>query len=136
MKKPQTDKKPAPAWLTARILIVDDDEFIRKIIRRVLVDLKFVNIKEIESAKSALLLMQGHTFDLIITDVQMPGMNGLELVRRIRAGLTPAAPGTRTIVLTSFANTEVLSVAMSLEVNGFLVKPIKRLSWRKRSPRP
>lgn len=107
------------------ILIVDDDAFTRKVVRRVLTDLRFTNVSETESAESALALLQGHRFDLIVTDVQMPGINGLELVRRLRAGLTGAARDTRTIVLTSFSNTEVLGVAMALEVNGFLVKPMK-----------
>lgn len=64
----------------------------------------------------------------MITDVQMPGMNGLELLRRLRAGSTAAPSDTRVIVLTSFSNTEVLGIAMALDVNGFLVKPIKPVS--------
>lgn len=108
-----------------KILVVDDDAFTRKIVRRVLTDLGFAEIGEAESGESALVLLQAKTFDLIITDVQMPGINGLELVRRVRAGLSGASRDTRTIVLTSFANTEVLGAAMALDVNGFLVKPMK-----------
>jgi YesN/AraC family two-component response regulator len=55
----------------------------------------------------------------------MPGMNGLELLRRIRTGQTPRPKDSRFIILTSFSNTEALGAAMSLDVNGFLVKPIR-----------
>jgi DNA-binding NarL/FixJ family response regulator len=119
------DKQVNPNLYGIRILIVEDDAFTRKIVRRVLAELTFNHVDEMESAETALALLQGQTFDLIITDVQMVGINGLELVRRIRAGLTTSSPDTRTIVLTSFSNTEVLGVAMALDVNGFLVKPIK-----------
>lgn len=108
-----------------RILIVDDDAFTRKIVRRVLTDLRFTDLSEAESGEAALALLQREAFDLIITDVQMPGINGLELVRRIRAGFSGAAHDTRAIVLTSFSNTEVIGAAMALDINGFLVKPMK-----------
>lgn len=108
-----------------RILIVDDDAFTRKIVRRVLTDLRLTDVGEAESGEAALALLEREAFDLIITDVQMPGINGLELVRRIRAGFSGAAHDTRAIVLTSFSNTEVIGAAMALDVNGFLVKPMK-----------
>jgi DNA-binding NarL/FixJ family response regulator len=109
----------------ARILIVDDDAFTRKVVRQVLAGLKFSQIDEAEDAHLALVRLHDLTFDLVITDVQMPGINGLELLRRIRGGLAPVSRDTRVIVLTSFANTEVLGAAMALDVNGFLVKPMK-----------
>lgn len=118
-------KQPGPALQGIRILVVEDDVFARKIVRRVMTDLKFDNVRDVESGEVALGLLQDQTFDLIITDVQMPGINGLELVRRIRSGRTGAAPDTCIIVLTSFSNTEVLGVAMALDVNGFLVKPME-----------
>jgi len=109
----------------ARILIVDDDAFTRKIVRQVLTGLRFSQIDEAEDAQLALVRLQDKTVDLVITDVHMPGINGLELLRRIRGGLAPLSRDTRVIVLTSFANTEVLGAAMALDVNGFLVKPMK-----------
>ena len=108
-----------------RILVVDDDVFTRKIVRRVMNDLKFDNVRQVESGEAALALLQEQTFDLIITDVQMSGINGLEFARRVRSGSTRAAPDTSIIILTSFSNTEVLGVAMALDVNGFLVKPME-----------
>ena len=64
-------------------------------------------------------------FDLVRSDFRMPGMNGLELLRRIRTGQTPRPKDSRFIILTSFPNTEALGAVMSLDVNGFLVKSIR-----------
>lgn len=108
-----------------KILVVDDDPFTCKLVRRVLDGLGFANHRDAPSAEAAIVQLESAPCDLLITDVQMQGMNGLELVRRIRGGLTAAPPDQRIIVLTSYSHTEVLRVAMSLEVNGFLVKPVK-----------
>lgn len=106
------------------ILVVDDNDFTRKIVLRALKDLGFSCITDADSAKSAIKLLETSTFDLIITDVHMPGVNGLEFVQLIRTGKTHAKPDTRIVVLTAFSQTEVLGAALALDVNGFLVKPI------------
>lgn len=119
---------PTPPSIQAQskisILVVDDNNFTRKIVLRVLGDLGFTRITDANSAESALKLFETNKFDLTITDVHMPGINGLELTRLIRAGKTLAKPDTRIVVLTSFSQTEVLGTALALDINGFLVKPI------------
>ncbi len=106
------------------ILFVDDDDFTRNIFLRVLKDYGFTRIADTESAESAIKLLGSSKFDLIITDVDMQGMNGIELVQLIRSGKTHAKPDTRIVILSSFSHTEVLGSAFALDVNGFLVKPI------------
>jgi DNA-binding NarL/FixJ family response regulator len=56
-------------------------------------------------------------------DVDMPCLNGLEFLRQIRTGQTSARRDIGFVILTSHSNTEVLSAAMALDVNGFIVKP-------------
>ena len=107
-----------------KILIVDDDDFTRKIVLRVFQDFGFTDTVDVDSAQSAIKLFEVETFDMIITDVNMPVMNGLKLVQLIRAGKTHAKPETRIMVLTAFSQTEILAAALALDVNGFLVKPI------------
>lgn len=107
-----------------RVLVVEDDTFARKIVLRVLRDLGYTNVADADSAASAIGLFGTNTFDLIITDVNMPEMNGLQLIQRIRTGKTAAKAEIRIVVLTSFSQTEVLASALALDINGFLVKPI------------
>ncbi|HQT25947.1 MAG TPA: EAL domain-containing protein, partial [Burkholderiales bacterium] len=113
-----------PPQKQIRILVVDDDNFARKIILRVLGDLGYSNVSDAASAESAIRAFESEIFDLVVTDVNMPGMNGLKFVQMIRSGKTHARPGTRIMVLTLFSQTEVLGTALALDVNGFLVKPI------------
>lgn len=107
-----------------KILVVEDDNFTRKIILRILRDFGYANIVDVDNAESAINLFETNTFDLIITDVNMPRMNGLKFVQLIRAGKTHAKPDTRIVVLTSFSQTEIVGSALALDINGFLVKPI------------
>jgi len=115
----------APLHKDLSILIVDDEGFQRRILRQALKGLGFLKIKEADSGQFAMITMTEQSFDLVLSDVQMPGMNGLELLRQIRLGQMKLPRNTRFIVLTSFSNTEVLGAAMALDVNGFLAKPIK-----------
>ncbi len=114
----QTKKK-------TRILVVDDDHFTRMIVLSVLHDLGYSEIHDAESAEAAIHKMESESFDLVITDINMPGgINGLEFIQMIRSGKTRANPGTRVMVLTLFSQTEILGVTLALDVNGFLLKPI------------
>ena len=107
------------------LLLVDDEPFQRRVLREVLRSVGFRHMTEAETGHDALLKMADDAYDVILSDVQMPGMNGLELLRQIRSGQTPRPRDSRFLIVTSFSNTEVLGAAMALDVNGFLVKPIR-----------
>ena len=63
---------------------------------------------------------------MLITDIQMPEMNGIELIKQVRIGKASGDRGLSTLVVTSFSNTEVPGSCHLLDINGFLVKPITR----------
>lgn len=107
-----------------KLLVIEDDDFTRKIILRVLRDFGYSDIVEANNAATAMKLFEVRAFDLVLTDVNMPGINGLRLVQMIRAGKTRSRPDTRIVVLSSFSQTEILGTALALDINGFLVKPI------------
>jgi YesN/AraC family two-component response regulator len=107
-----------------RILLVDDEPFVRRVIASMLKNAGIIEVFEANNGAEAIAFMGGQEIDLLISDIQMPEMNGLELIQKIRMGETRAARALRTIVVTSFSYTEVLSSCLLLDVNGFLVKPI------------
>jgi CheY-like chemotaxis protein len=93
----------------------------------------FEAITHAEDGDVALEIMDEHAFDLMVTDVQMPKVNGLELLKRVRCGQSAAPRSLNAIVVTALEEEYVLATAMSLDVNGFIQKPftaptlIKRL---------
>jgi CheY-like chemotaxis protein len=108
-----------------RILVVDDEPFQQRMLRDVLKYMDFRGTMEADSGVTAISLLDDQRVDLILGDVQMPGMNGLELLRHIRTGQTYIPRDLPFIVLTSHSDTEVLSAAMALDVSGFIVKSFK-----------
>ncbi len=108
-----------------RILLADDDEFMQTIIKQVLDNLGFTHITIADDGRQAIKFLNNSHFDLLITDIQMPNVNGLELMKKIRMGETAAFRDLRVITITSLSNTEVLGSAIALDVNAFLVKPVE-----------
>ena len=81
---------PVTAQKEKRILIVDDDSFIRKMLRMVLKDAGFKEMFEADCAEAAIRMLDSHEFDLVISDINMPGKSGLEFAKLIRSGKTSA----------------------------------------------
>ncbi len=104
-----------------RILIVEDDREISRMLRTTLemLDHNF-KVVELPSAEEALLEAQRATFDLAIVDVRLPGMNGLELMRRVRV----SRPEAQCIVVTGNPTPEAEREARKLNPVGFFVKPL------------
>jgi CheY-like chemotaxis protein len=107
----------------ARILVVEDEPFQRRILGAVLRSKGFGRICEAGSGDAAISMLETELINTVVSDVDMPGLNGLELLRQIRTGQTGGRRDIGFIILTSHSNTEVLSAAMALDVNGFIVKP-------------
>lgn len=118
----------AEDFTNLRVLLVDDESFVRRVTAKIFNTLKIAQVLEAENGVDAISVLGKHQVDLLITDIQMPEMNGIELIKQVRMGNTPAERGLRTIVVTSFSNTEVLSSCLALDINGFLVKPITTAS--------
>jgi YesN/AraC family two-component response regulator len=108
-----------------KILLVDDDSFMQRLLENVLTELGFVHIEKAANGEEALDILRQSHIDLLVTDIQMPVMNGLELLRQVRSGLAGESHKLRTIIITSFSNLDTLGTAIALDVNGFLEKPFK-----------
>lgn len=105
----------------ARILIVDDEVNIRNALVTVL-ERKGYEARGVGSAEDALALLEAAGIDLVITDLRMPGMGGMEFLRRLHA----TWPGTEVVVMTAYGSIETAVEAMRCGAYDYLVKPIDR----------
>ncbi len=104
-----------------KILVVDDFSTMRRIIKNLLRDLGFTNTHEADDGKTALPLLQRGDFDLLITDWNMPGMQGIDLLRAVRADAELAQ--LPVLMVTSESRREHIVEAAKAGVNGYIVKP-------------
>ena len=104
-----------------KILIVDDFSTMRRIIKNLLRDLGFQNTAEADDGTTALPLLQSGNFDLLITDWNMPGMQGIDLLKHVRADQKLAT--LPVLMVTAEQKREQIVEAAQAGVNGYVVKP-------------
>ena len=104
-----------------KILVVDDFSTMRRIIKNLFKDLGFSNIQEADDGSTALPMLQQGDFDFVVTDWNMPGMQGIDLLRAIRSddGLKHLP----VLMVTAEAKKEQIVAAAQAGVNGYVVKP-------------
>lgn len=106
-----------------KILIVDDSSTMRRIIGNVVMQLGFTkeNFDEAEDGVKAWKLLNEDNFDIILTDWNMPNMNGLELVKKVRA--EGSHQKTPIIMITTEGGKGEVITALKAGVNNYIVKP-------------
>ncbi|MEQ6342102.1 MAG: chemotaxis response regulator CheY [Gammaproteobacteria bacterium] len=104
-----------------KILIVDDFSTMRRIIKNLMRDLGFNNTSEADDGKTALPMLQAGGFDFLITDWNMPGMQGIDLLKAVRAD--PKLTTLPVLMVTAEAKREQIIEAAQAGVNGYVVKP-------------
>ena len=127
MNKANVDKTTVDMG-TLRLLVVDDETFMRQLIVRLLSEIGIRDISWAEDGAKAVELI-GKTrepYDLIVCDLEMPHMNGFDLVRYLRGLDEPRLKRTPVIILTGHSHEGYLHEAVSLGIHGFLTKPISR----------
>ena len=108
-----------------RILIVDDFATMRRIIKSILNQLGFDDFEQAEDGLKALnILKKDPNFDLVVTDWNMPLMNGLELLREIRK--SEDLKKIPVLMVTAEAKREQIFEAAKSGVNGYIVKPFNK----------
>lgn len=106
------------------LLVVEDHSFSRKALINMLVKNGYENLLSASNGEKALDKLNHNQIDLIISDINMPNINGLELIKMVREGKTSVAKDTSIIAVTTLSDTSTISACMTLEVDSFLVKPI------------
>jgi len=104
-----------------KILIVDDFSTMRRIIKNLLRDLGFTNTAEADDGLTALPMLQSGAFDFLVTDWNMPGMSGIDLLRQVRAD--ERLRSLPVLMVTAEAKREQIIEAAQAGVNGYVVKP-------------
>ena len=104
-----------------KILIVDDFSTMRRIIKNLLRDLGFTNTAEADDGLTALPMLQSGAFDFLVTDWNMPGMSGIDLLRQVRAD--ERLRSLPVLMVTAEAKREQIIEAAQNGVNGYIIKP-------------
>tara|TARA_B100001094_G_C18195884_1_gene810888 strand:- start:7077 stop:7472 length:396 start_codon:yes stop_codon:yes gene_type:complete len=104
-----------------KILVVDDFSTMRRIVKNLLRDLGFNNTQEADDGLTALPMLQKGDFDFVVTDWNMPGMQGIDLLKAIRAD--DKLKHLPVLLVTAEAKKEQIVEAAQAGVNGYIVKP-------------
>ena len=104
-----------------KILVVDDFSTMRRIVKGLLAELGYTDVTEADDGNTALPLLKGGGFDFLITDWNMPGMPGLELLKAVRGDAKLAK--LPVLMLTAEAKREQIIEAAQAGVSGYVIKP-------------
>ena len=105
-----------------RILVVEDNGNIRKLLMNILKSMGFKNLAEADNGKTAWDKIQGAEYDLVMTDWMMPEMDGLELVKKIR-NESVEHKDLPILMITATDKQEDVAEAAKWGVSGYIVKP-------------
>lgn len=104
-----------------KFLIVDDFSTMRRIVRNLLKELGYTNVDEAEDGAMALAKLRSEQFDFVVSDWNMPGMDGLEMLKQMRADAALAK--IPVLMVTAEAKKENIIAAAQAGANGYVVKP-------------
>ncbi|SDU86527.1 chemotaxis response regulator CheY [Pseudomonas mucidolens] len=113
-----------------KILIVDDFSTMRRIIKNLLRDLGFTNTVEADDGLTAIPILNSGSIDFLVTDWNMPGMTGIELLRHVRAD--EKLRSLPVLMVTAEAKREQIIEAAQAGVNGYVVKPFTALALKEK----
>jgi len=114
---------PEPATLVSNVLIVDDEPVVRDVFQRLLAREQDMVVSVAEDAEQGLELVKKQRFELLITDKNLPGMSGIELIAEARA----LRPQIEAVMITGYASSESLISAFAAGASDYLVKPFDDL---------
>jgi DNA-binding NtrC family response regulator len=110
-------KKPPKDFF--KILIVDDEQVVRSLLQGILAEDGYVEIDEADSGEGALAAVARRGYHLILLDKNLPGMDGIEVLKRVKE----SHPETEVIIITAYASLESAVEAMELGALSYINKP-------------
>ena len=106
------------------ILIVDDFSTMRRIVRNLLKEIGFTNVDEAEDGQVGLNKLRSGAFEFVVSDLNMPNMNGFEMLRQIRAD--EKLKSLPVLLVTAEAKKEDIVTAAQIGASGYIVKPFTK----------
>ena len=113
------------------VLLVDDSRTERLLLKSILEDIGVGSIRQAEDGEEALKILRTFPADVVLSDLRMAPMDGIQLTRQLRRASARPNPFLPILLLTADATQERLSEALEAGVNGFLSKPIKPETMRR-----
>jgi len=104
-----------------RILVVDDEETVRNLLRRTLEDIGY-NVLDVSNGEEALVRMEQQEFEVVLLDIKMPGMSGIEVLAKI----TTDWPDTCVIMATAVSDVQTAVESMKMGAYDYITKPFNR----------
>ena len=113
-----------------KFLVVDDFSTMRRIVKNLLHDLGYQNVTEADDCKTALPMLQDGHYDFLITDWNMPGMPGIDLLQAVRSDQKLSK--LPVLMLTAEAKREQIVRAAQAGVNGYVIKPFTAVTLKEK----
>ena len=108
--------------MSAKILVIDDEVDMLMLLRMIIEDNTHYEVETTNSPTEGIKLLKEEDFDLVITDLKMPGMDGMELFEEFRE-IKPEIP---VIIITAYGSPEIASEALQRGVTDFITKPFRK----------
>lgn len=115
-----------------KVLLVEDESFSRRLVAGMLLDLGRPNLFRANNGAEALVLLGETKIDLIISDFNMPHVHGLQLLRAVRNGTIEIDRAMPFAMLTGYSEKRLVDMALALDANAFLIKPVSKDGLEKR----
>jgi DNA-binding response OmpR family regulator len=124
ISKPVTDRDLAARLEALKVLVIDDEHYMRKVVRTLLISIGVRHISEAADGVAGLEMIRINAPHLVIVDWEMPGLDGCGFVRLVRSPKTFPYPDVPIIMLTGHGERSRVIEAVKIGVNEFLLKPV------------
>lgn len=128
------DKQPVD-YSQFRILVIEDQPFVRRTIVQIMTQIGFKGMAEADNGESGMQECIRMNPDLIVCDIDMKPVSGLQFLAQLRSSTDAANPRAPVVFLTNHTESEIVKQAMALGVNGFVVKPPSLAALKERVDR-
>ncbi len=113
-----------------RILVVDDFSTMRRIVKNLLGELGFSHVDDAADGLTALPMLKTGRYDFLVTDWNMPGMRGIDLLKAVRA--EPSIGKIPVLMVTAASRRDQIVFAAEAGVNGYVVKPFTAVTLQQK----